>query len=170
MFDLRFEKESIIKWARRYPIDEDKKIENEIIPKVRSRGFFNRTDFLDLCYWKTPRSQPLVKSNKDGFIVEVTRIALSTPDEQLRIEILTLLKGVSWPTASVLLHFGHSDPYPIIDFRTLWSVGIEKPLQKYDFDFWWQYVQFCRQLVAEIGLSIREIDRALWQYSKESQR
>ncbi len=170
MFDLRLEKESIISWAQRYPVEEDNYIENKIIPNVRLRGFFNRTDFLILCHWKTPRSKPLIESNTEDFIVEVTRIALSTPVEQLRIEIPTLLKGVSWPTASVLLHFGHTDPYPIIDFRALWSLRMEKPPSKYDFDFWWQYVQFSRQLATELEISMRELDRALWQYSKENQK
>ena len=47
-------------------------------------------------------------------VEDITRIALSTNSERLRIESLTLLDGVSWPSASVLLHFGHKDPYPIL--------------------------------------------------------
>ncbi len=38
-----------------------------------------------------------------------------------------MLDGVSWLIASVILHFCHSDPYPIIDFRSLWSVSLEVP-------------------------------------------
>lgn len=39
-----------------------------------------------------------------------TRVALSTPSERLRIEVLTLLDGVGWPTASVLLHLTPQAP------------------------------------------------------------
>ena len=169
MFCLRFDRKEISKWAGLYPAEEDRHVEIEIAPQVRSRGHFIRPVFLDLCLCKTPRSKPLVERNPEGFIKEVTRTALSTPDERLRVEVLTLLKGVSWPTASVLLHFGHSAPYPILDFRALWSLGIEKPPTNYDFDFWWEYVQFCRQLASETGMSTRTLDRALWQYSDDNQ-
>jgi hypothetical protein len=39
----------------------------------------------------------------------------------------------------------------------------------YEFSFWWEYTQFCRKLAAEAGVSMRTLDRALWQYSKENQ-
>lgn len=41
--------------------------------------------------------------------------------------ILTTINGVSWPMASVLLHFGHADRYPILDFRALWSLEVDTP-------------------------------------------
>jgi hypothetical protein len=69
----------------------------------------------------------------------------------------------------VILHFFHRDPYPIIDFRALWSVSLPVPVQ-YGFDFWWPYVQFCRDLSDRTGLDMRTLDRALWQYSKENQK
>lgn len=99
----------------------------------------------------------------------MTRVALSTPDERLRIEILTLLSGVSWPSASVLLHFGHNDPYPILDFRALWSLGIDSRKVIYNFDLWWAYTSFHRELADEAGVSMQELDLALWQYSMENQ-
>ena len=101
-------------------------------------------------------------------MAEVTRTALRTDNERLKIEILTLLTGVSWPTASVILHFCDKKPYPILDYRALWSLRVEAP-PRYDFDFWWAYTRFVRRLAKETKLSMRTIDRALWQYSKERQ-
>jgi hypothetical protein len=80
---------------------------------------------------------------------------------------------VSYPTASVILHFFHRDVYPILDFRALWSMGFDQPPQ-YTFEFWWEYVEATRNLLARAhrtlpSLSMRELDRALWQYSKERQ-
>jgi hypothetical protein len=75
---------------------------------------------------------------------------------------------VQWPTASVILHFFHRDPYPIIDFRALWTVSMEVPGQ-YNFEFWWQYVVFCSDLATKSSLNVRMLDLALWQYSKENQ-
>jgi hypothetical protein len=110
-----------------------------------------------------------VKSNSEEFIKDVTRIALTAPNEKLRIEVLTLLNGVSWPTASVLLHFGYDNLYPILDFRALWSLGIDASRVNYDFDFWWEYTEHCRKLAQQVGVSMRVLDRALWQYSESNQ-
>jgi len=154
--------------SRPVDVDLEKEIENIIAPNVRKRGYFAKGEFQSLCYWKTPRARPLVESNPEDYIEAVTRTSLATPSERLRIEVLTLLRGVSWPTASVVLHWAHTKPYPILDFRALWSLGIETEVD-YDFDFWWEYTQFCRALAKESGLSMRVLDRALWQYSNEHQ-
>lgn len=76
---------------------------------------------------------------------------------------------MNWPTASVLLHFGARDPYPILDFRALWSLGVKAPTS-YDFELWWEYTCCCRKLARKSGVSMRILDRALWQFSKSNQR
>jgi hypothetical protein len=83
--------------------------------------------------------------------------------------VLTLLQGVEWPTASVLLHFGHRDLYPILDYRALWSLQVEPPKAGYDFEFWREYTKSCRELARQAELDMRTLDRALWQYSRENQ-
>ena len=77
--------------------------------------------------------------------------------------------AISWPTASVILHFCDRGPYPILDFRAVWSVGVPG-VPKYTFSLWWEYTCFIREISDRTGLSMRTIDRALWQYSKERQR
>jgi len=82
--------------------------------------------------------------------------------------VLTLLSGVGWPMASVVLHWCHTAPYPILDFRALWSLGVA-PLPSYDFPLWRAYTDHCREMAAAAGVSMRDLDRALWQFSKENQ-
>ena len=96
-------------------------------------------------------------------------MALTTSDERLRIGVLTLLQGVEMPTASVLLHLGHRDPYPILDVRAIWSLGVDKQPSYYSFESWWAYTEKCRALADEAGVSMRVLDRALWQFSSEMQ-
>ncbi|HQL94014.1 MAG TPA: hypothetical protein PL005_05005, partial [Candidatus Hydrogenedentes bacterium] len=81
----------------------------------------------------------------------------------------TLLAGVSWPTASVFLHFAFPEKYPILDFRALWSLNIDPPPKQYTFPFWKEYADFCRNLSGEAGVSLRTLDKALWMYSKRYQ-
>src|SRR5689334_22283574 len=105
---LTFPAKQIQYWADRYQYGDD--VIQEIAPEVRRRGFLTKEEFLAVCRWKSPRSQPRCQTHSPGFIREVTQVALSTSEERLRIEVLTLLDGVSWPTASVILHFFHRDP------------------------------------------------------------
>jgi hypothetical protein len=168
-FKLRFNKRAIQKWAERYPVEYDKEPETVIAPQIKARGYFLQEEFVRLCRWKTPRSRSRVASNPADYIEAITQTALTVPSERLRIEVLLLLNGVRWPTASVVLHFCHADPYPILDVRALWSVGINANPASYRFEFWNEYTQYCRKLARDAQVSMRELDRALWQYSKENQ-
>jgi hypothetical protein len=110
-----------------------------------------------------------VAANTDEEVVEATHLALNAESEALRIWIPMALSGVSWPTASVLLHFGHRDRYPILDYRALAALGITGD-HTYNMSFWNEYVRACRWIDDETGLGMRTIDRALWQWSKEQDK
>ena len=88
--------------------------------------------------------------------------------EESKIGALVLLKGVQFPTASVILHFCVDRTYPILDFRALWSLGIEKPAT-YTVEDWVSYTKVCREMANKNAMTVRELDMALWQYSKEHQ-
>ena len=140
-----------------------------LIPEVRKNQCLTKRQLRTVANWKAPRSAGRMEGNHPQYVREITTIALQAVSERARIETLTLLDGVAWPTASVILHFFHRDRYPILDFRAAWSVGLEPPAQ-YGFEFWWQYVVCCRALAKKCRVDMRTLDRALWQYSKERQR
>jgi hypothetical protein len=166
-FKLRFAESEVREWAKRFPAELDLRVE-AVGREARGRGYLSLGDLQALGRWKTPRTAPLIARNDPKFVREVTGVALSTSSERLRIEALTLLEGVNWPTASVILHFAHKDRYPIIDFRALWSLGV-KPPARYEFEAWESYVAFTRGVAGRLGVGMRVLDRALWQYSKERQ-
>ena len=122
MLKIKFRMDEIQYWASRYiyPYED---LANKISERIRGAEFIEKDDFFALCKWKSPRSINHCMKNTPDLIKEVSMMAFHTNNEHLRIKIFTLLEGVSWPTASVLLHFGHKDPYPIMDFRALWSLG-----------------------------------------------
>ncbi|MFH0757516.1 MAG: hypothetical protein V2B15_09530 [Bacteroidota bacterium] len=137
-------------------------------PQIVKRGYMTKKELHEVALWKSPRSAGHILKNSDRFIEEITGFALYATDERSHIEILCVLNGVSWPTASVILHHFHNDPYPIIDFRALYSLSLDVP-SSYTFQFWWDYVVCCRELALKTSMSMRELDQALWQYSKENQ-
>lgn len=167
-FTLRFRSSEIGAFADAYEYGQSDVEIRKLAVRPRERGYYTKAEFLRVCYWKSRRTQPLCASNAARHVEVITRAALTSALERVRIETVLTLRGVSWPTASVLLHFGHADEYPILDYRALWSLGYDKP-PPYTFEFWAQYVSFCRALAKRSGVSVRTLDRALWQYSKAHQ-
>lgn len=168
-FELQFERTKIQELAARFRYDK-KELEHKIIetikPAVAERGFLRFDEFKDICEWKTERSKSRVDKNQPAEVEEISRICFSCETEHLRIGALCLLEGVSFPTASVILHFLHPYPYPILDFRALESLGVDKK-SGYSFEFWDEYVKATRKLAKENQVDMRTLDRALWQWSRE---
>ena len=168
-YTLKFKPEQISAYANSYDYSMDEVDLAQNIQEIRDRGYLTKHDLERVAKWKAPRSAGHVRKNTEKYVQAVTSLALHTDNERLRIESLTLLDGVGWPTASVILHFYHPDLYPILDFRALWSLSLEVPSQ-YSFEFWWDYTVICRALAAENHTDMRTLDKALWQYSKENQK
>jgi hypothetical protein len=133
---------------------------------ARRRGYYTREEFLQVCAWKTVRSRPKVAANTESAVVDATQRALATVDEATTIASLLELEGVGVPTASTLLYFAFPDDYPILDIRALESLGV-KPRSTYPVSFWLEYLEACRKLSRRAGVSLRTLDKALWQHSKE---
>lgn len=167
-FKLKFSPSRIMELSSNYDYKSEDVLTRGIIARAGEKGYLTKKDFLDLCEWKTPRSKPLCRKNSPGLIKKVTGISFRTKDEREKIEILTTLSGVGWPTASTILHFISGFKYPILDYRALWSLGYEK-IPAYNFDFWKDYTKYCRKTAKKHSVSLRRLDKALWQYSAEEQ-
>lgn len=168
-FELRFDKKDLLKFADRFDYQSDKYIA-QIGKSAKENKFLSYEEFTSICAWKTPRSKPRVESNDKEYIKEITNISFTTQSDQLRIEVLTLLNGVGWPTASAILHFCHKEEFPILDFRALYSLGLDSIPNKYKYSLWKEYTNYCKYLSKELNLDLRTIDKGLWQYSKENQK
>jgi hypothetical protein len=172
-FELRFPKQKVAEWAAqyRYRPGKETSCDEDMIrigARTRAARHYTRDDFLQVCDWHTRgRARHYYLKNTEEQVHHHTGVALTATDEARRVSSLMLLDGVWWPTASVLLSLGHEDPYPILDSRALWSVGCERPY--YTFRFWWAYVCFCRSTASECGVTVAELDRALWAYSQHHQ-
>jgi hypothetical protein len=154
----------------RHQTPSDKAKENELVrlkSEILVRGYLTKSDLAKIASWKAPRIAGHVQKNDEKYVIEITRFSFATENERVRIESLTLLDGVSWSMATVILHFFHRNRYPIIDFRAIKTISLSQPKQ-YDFEFWWRYVEFCRRSAEAFSVDMRTLDRALWQYSKDN--
>jgi hypothetical protein len=165
-FALQFAIEDVADYAARFPAEQDDDV-LAIGGAARDRGHYTRAELIRVCRWKTPRSGPLVRRNRAAVVEAATRAGLDGRNgERERAEALLSLRGVGWPTTSVLLHVAFPDRYPILDVRALHALGVKAP-SAYSFRFWEAYVTAWRPLAERSGVDGRTFDRALWQWSKE---
>ncbi|HEV7176859.1 MAG TPA: hypothetical protein VGN29_15265 [Solirubrobacteraceae bacterium] len=167
-FELQFPLDEIDVLAARFPAGDDGRL-HEVGVAVLERGYYTREEFIEVCAWKTVRSRPKVSGNTEAAVVRATGLALGTEDEAARMAALLELDGVGVPTASTLLYCAFPDSYPILDVRALESLGV-KPRSQYPLSFWLGYLDACRELAQRAGVSLRTLDKALWQHSKEHSR
>lgn len=172
MPQMRIPVSQISSYTSRYPRHLDAQL-LALAPSVKSRGYLRPDELMLVGKWKSPRSAGRLTKNTDSEVSEITSISLAASCERVRIESLQVLHGVNYPTASVVLHFFHSEQYPIIDFRAIWTLGLMQP-KAYNFEYWWTFVtawrnEFESARVSLLSLTPREFDQALWQYSKENQ-
>jgi hypothetical protein len=164
-FRLQFPIDQVEAIAARFEFDSDDHVE-AAGAAARRRGYYTKPELVLVCEWKTARSRSRVAQNTDAFVEGITRAAFATEDDSERMAALCALRGVSAPTASVLLHFAFPDRYPILDWRALESLG--QPEQAgYPLEYWLEYVRTCRELAAQAGVTMRVLDKALWQHSRE---
>jgi hypothetical protein len=167
-FELQFPPEDIEPLAARFGYIDDS-VCRAAGEAARTRGCYTREDFVTVCVWKTSRSRSKVEHNDADAVGQATRRALGSGDEHERMAALIELEGVGVPTASTLLHFAFPEDYPILDMRALESLG-QHARTVYPISYWLDYLQACRELARRHGVSIRTLDKALWQYSKEGGR
>jgi hypothetical protein len=140
------------------------------------RPYLDKAHFVEIARWKSPRPLRHYQSNDDGLVQEVTALALAARREDLRLRLLTLLDGVGVPVASTILHFAFPDKYPIMDVRavtTLTRLGLwtdPDPAQPgftgFSVEHWQLYIRLMRDHAGKLGVTLRELDKALWKYDE----
>jgi len=175
----KLNKDILFKWVDEYNEQywhgSDKEIEEKMKERLKNkfkRGnmFLSKDEFEQICYWKAKRNKRNYSNNPEEYIKYITAQSFASRNDRFKIEALTLLKGVQYPVASTILHFSFPNKYPIIDWRVLWSLSklgypeMQQPAQ-YDFDFYNRYMRIIAGLSRKYGLSIRDVDKALWKYA-----
>ena len=139
---------------------------NERMNHASKMGYITQEDLIAVVNWKSPRARPLCQKNCQTEIKEISCASFTAKSERLRIGSLLILKGVSWPMASVILHFRFPKKYPILDVRAMNTVGGST---NYNFELWIEYVELCGNAAVRHGITLRELDKALWMYDFENE-
>jgi len=169
---MEINKETIREYAKKYNDwyigTAYETTENEIKAWLKTHRYLDKERFVEIGCWKSPRTRNHYENNNPALVKEITKFGFATNNEEAMIMVLRGLNGVEYPVGSAILQFAFPDKYPILDFRTLWSLGWEQP-RYYTFGFWQKYCGKIQDISKETGESIRTVDKALWEYSKEHQ-
>ena len=142
---------------------------------VKKDRELSRGEFLDLCYWKSPRSIRRCEKNSAKKVEEVSRKVLSTSSEKKRLELLTSLNGVSIPTASAILALTDPRNYGVIDIRVwqlllaLNSVRGNPKGQNFTFKEWFHYLKILRYHAKRLDTSVRLVELTLFKFHQDHQ-
>ncbi|MBA7685235.1 hypothetical protein ES703_93653 [subsurface metagenome] len=174
---LNISKEFVERWSDEYDKRSDEhievKVEREIrdwLAKQHEPKYLDKEHFVKLGWWKSRRQINNYKANPEILIKEATRLAYEASDKKPKLHILQILKGVQVPVASTILHFLHPNKFPIFDIHvrvSLKNAGKwKKSTDDASAEAWLEYIDLMRGLSNQLGVSLRDLDKALWAYDK----
>ena len=127
-------------------------------------GEGNRVHLEIIFRWKNKdRGKGRLCQNSDEEIKDALHLASCAVQPRSGIAVLTGLYGVNVPTASAIMTVIHPDRYTIIDYRALEALG--SIVTDRSIPYYLHYLACCSGLAKLWGMSLRELDRGLWQWS-----
>ena len=140
---------------------------------MKNNGFATKEQIIKILKWKSPRPLNYYKSNSEKEIIEITKLAFSVENEQLKFHILTALKGVNFPSASAILMFYDRKNYPVLDIRVwqqLYNFGLvnENPKgQNFSLNQIEIFLKVIRNLSNNLNLDARNIEKRIFDFDKK---
>lgn len=178
---LQLNQAFVIRWRDRYLQEEmgadgtEADLFHRVGPAVATAGYYTKTEMARVVEWKTRRVRSRFAANEEEEVEDITRIALAAP-ERLQHRILDLLRGVGQPVASAVLTVWAPDRHTVLDFRAVEAldrlgvlgqlVETLPPRQGGSLPDYLAYLECCRALARRLGVSLRDLDRALWMWSR----
>jgi predicted KAP-like P-loop ATPase len=163
-FKLQVRPADIPKLAKQYGPEQD---DDALAAGGRIRsGDYERSNIETIFKWKTRgRGISRLRRNSSDEIADALRLAANAKTERAAIAVLIGLQGVNVPVASAILTAIDPERYTVIDFRALEALGSKSTDRSVN--FYLVYLDTCRQLATAHHVSLRDLDRALWQWSSQ---
>lgn len=128
------------------------------------------SDLEAIALWKFPISVARIRDLAPETIRSETRAAFERSDPAEKLRTLTRLNGVGPSIATAILMFYDPETYTVMDPNATaglaqlgcWPHAHESSIDRYE-----EYCRICRDLAAETGLSLRDVDRALFMLGRD---
>jgi hypothetical protein len=142
----------------------------QVRPRFRDGGAMEPFDFFAIVAWKSNRTKTKIRRGLDdagktvqGLMSEVAQAETSRD----KVEVLLQVWGIGLAMASAILTVCDPETFTVLDYRA-WDVLAGASLQglpehyPVTSDEYLDYCRVCRQLAEWVGMSLRDLDRALW--------
>jgi len=156
-------------WAAEYGDYDSSRVE-DLFGKARPTY-----DDIERVYrWKSSRSVGHFLTNDSEHVVSAVRSALRANDDAAALAWVETLNGVKARTGSALLAIFRPDRYTVMDWRarqTLEAFGYLEDLRRASWtNVWPGYMSRCREIASRTGVTLRDLDRALWSAQGSTER
>jgi hypothetical protein len=171
----------VTRWNQRYLDDDpaaaskEEKLLTQVSSAVRQRGWYSKAELIQVGEWKARgRIRGLLAQNSTAETKEITRKALAAPEDRQH-RILGKLHGVADPMASALLMVWDPERHTVLDVRAVAALErlqrrrlLEEEVPERDglYPPYPDYLQCCRAIARRLGVSLRQLDRALWKWNE----
>jgi hypothetical protein len=165
VFTIQFDPAEIQSLSQRYQYEEDTGA-LAAGARISQQKKYTRNNLETIYKWKTRgRGISRIAANTDAEIADALRLAVAARTERSALAVLLGLVGIAIPVASAVLTVINPKRYTIIDVRALEALGAKPRI--ITVGYYLAYLRFCCALALKQQVSLRVLDRALWQWSRE---
>lgn len=134
------------------------------LSKFRAQGSLDKETFVKIAMWKCRRNERHYLANSEAAVRAQTAAAFTASRRCDAIKALCALKGVKLRTAVALLHWMRPGEFPMLDYRVVEVLCERIPLRSgyENTSFYERIAQRLIRVAMDLGVSLRELDRALW--------
>jgi hypothetical protein len=171
----------VARWSQRYLDDgpsaaaKEEKLLSEVGTAVKRRGWYSKSELIQVGEWKARgRIRGRLAQNSEADVRQITKTALTAPEDR-QCRILGKLHGVGDPMASALLMIWDPEHHTVLDFRAFAALerlqrrGLleeEVPEREGLYPPYAAYLKCCRAIAQRLGVTLRDLDRALWKWNE----
>jgi len=148
----------------------DRYLFEQVHPRFRKEGILEPFDFFAIVAWKSNRTKTKIKRGLEDAGKSVQELMgevaqAETPRD--KVEVLLQVRGIGLAVASAILAVCDAETFTVLDYRaweTLPRASLEglperSPVTPAEY---LDYCRVCRRLAEQVGMSLRDLDRALW--------
>lgn len=168
-FVLQFPPAEIRQRSDAYPYGVEEAAAMEAGRKIAA-GTFSLEVLEPIFVWKVKDRRPdLREGNTLTDVKEALMLATLAKNVRSSISVLASLDGVGIPVASAIMTAIRPSMYTVIDMRAIGALGLDDKIGSYGrLNYYMTYLRHCIEDAKTHGVTLREYDRALWQWHEEN--
>ncbi len=146
-----------------------------VTERFKERSTLNPYDFFAIVIWKSNRTKTKIKKGLDAdnkTVASLMREVSEATTPKDKVAVLWRIRGIGPAVASAILTVCYPNEFTVLDSRvweTLNQMSVKGLPMRYpcSIEEYLQYCQACQRLADQVGVSLRDLDRALWAKSWE---